>query len=112
MTFSQACLLATLALALVLPGRTVRAEASGAVTLTLADGKADPAQLAVPAGVTFTLIVRNTGQSPAEFESKRLHIEKVVAPGAELTLPLTLPAGAYPFVDDFHTGAKGVIAAK
>lgn len=100
------------ALAMVLPGLTARAESPTAVTLILADGKADPAQLAVPAGVGFTLIVRNTGQSPAEFESKRLHLEKVVAPGAALTLSLTLAAGTYPFVDDFHGTAKGVITAK
>ena len=81
-------------------------------TVTLTDGKADPTSLDVPAGVPFTLTVRNTGKTPAEFESHRLHIEKIVAPGAELTLPLTLPAGAYPFLDDFHGAAKGVITAK
>jgi hypothetical protein len=101
-----------IALSLLLPGAQASAVTPVAVTLTLADGTADPVQIAVPAGVAFTLVVRNTGKTPAEFESHRLHIEKIVAPGAELTLPLTLPAGAYPFVDDFHGAAKGVITAK
>lgn len=112
MTLFRPLIRTALGLTLALAAVTVRAETPSALVLTLADGKADPVSLVVPAQVNFILIVRNTGTTPAEFESHRLHIEKIVAPGAELRLPLLLPVGDYPFVDDFHGTAKGVITAK
>ncbi len=88
------------------------AGADTAPQITFANGKADPAQLEVPAGQPVTLTVKNAGNRPIEFESHALHVERILAPGAELKLPLKLPAGRYPYIDDFNPGAKGVIVVK
>jgi hypothetical protein len=96
-----------LCLTLVAP---VLAETAPSVIFT--DGKAAPTTVEVPAGMVFTLTVRNAGKRPAEFESKRLHVEKLIPPGHKLILKMALPAGRYPFIDDFHSAAKGVIVAK
>lgn len=98
------------ALALALTPSLALAETAPVVTF--AGGKADPAQIEIPAGQDVTLTVKNAGKVAIEFESHALHVEKIVAPGAELKLPLKLPAGSYPFVDDFHSATKGVILAK
>ncbi|MDE3078648.1 MAG: cupredoxin domain-containing protein [Paracoccaceae bacterium] len=94
----------------------VLATAAGAQTqdpvLSLADGTATPTQITVPAGKPFTLTVRNTGKTPAEFESHRLHVEKILPPGKEVQLKLTLPKGRYPFVDEFHPAARGTLVAE
>lgn len=103
---------AVAAVLLTLAAATGARADTAAATLTFADGSAEPATVEVPAGQEVELVVKNAGKTPAEFESHTLHIEKVVAPGAELKLKLKLPAGSYPFVDDFHAAARGVVVAK
>ena len=85
-------------------------------TITFTDGVVDPQVVDVPADIAFTLIVKNTGTTPGEFESKPLHIEQVIAPGDLATFQINgLPEGVYKFVEEFHedqpTG-RGVINAK
>jgi hypothetical protein len=85
-------------------------------TITFTDGVVDPQIVDVPAGTAFTLIVKNTGTTPGEFESKSLHIEQIIAPGDLATFQINgLPEGVYKFVEEFHedqpTG-RGVINAK
>lgn len=78
------------------------------------DGKVSPQRLEVPANTRFKLELRNTGQTPAEFESAELRKEKVVAPNSTSILVFrTLDPGEYEFFDDFHPDApKAVIVAK
>lgn len=82
--------------------------------LEMKDGVLKPARLQVPANTKFRLEVRNSGKTPAEFESTQLRKEKVLAPGVTssvVILPLT--PGEYKFFDDFHMNtAQGVIVAK
>lgn len=103
-------------LGIVLLLSTVLASTAGATTpgpvLSLADGTATPATITAPANTAFTLTVRNTGKTPAEFESHRLHVEKILAPGKTLQLHLNLPKGSYPFADDFHPAARGTVTVK
>ena len=67
------------------------------------DGAVTPQRLEVPAGRRIVLDLVNVGDTPAEFESKELRKEKVLAPGASSSLILrTLDAGEYDFFDDFH----------
>ena len=91
----------------------VPAYAAEPLVIEFNDGVVTPQTLTLTAGQETTLVLRNTGATAAEFESKRLKQEKVVAPGAELTLTLpALPAGSYEFVEEFHEdqpGARGVI---
>lgn len=78
------------------------------------DGKVTPQRLEVPAGSRVALELVNKGKSPAEFESKELRKEKVLAPGSTSTLIIrTLDPGTYDFFDDFHPDAPpAVLIAK
>ena len=82
--------------------------------LTFKDNKIEPAELQVPAGVEFKLVVKNADQSPEEFESSDLKIEKVIAGGGEVELTIKpLDPGSYEVVGEFHEDtAKGQIVAK
>lgn len=71
--------------------------------IEFADGKFEPRRLEVPANTTFEIQLVNKGTGPAEFESKQLHKEKVLAPGATTTMVIrNLDPGEYDFFDDFH----------
>uniref|UniRef100_Q07KD2 EfeO-type cupredoxin-like domain-containing protein n=1 Tax=Rhodopseudomonas palustris (strain BisA53) TaxID=316055 RepID=Q07KD2_RHOP5 len=104
-----------LALAL-LPAMTigVRADDEPVFRIEFRDGKVTPQRLEVPAKTRFKLELHNLGQEPAEFESKELRKEKVLAPGASSTLVIrTLDPGEYDFFDDFHLDAPpAVLIAK
>jgi hypothetical protein len=78
------------------------------------DGKVEPLRLEVPANRRFKLELRNTGSTPAEFESRELRKEKVLAPNSSSFLVFrTLDAGEYPFFDDFHPEApRALLVAK
>jgi hypothetical protein len=83
-------------------------------TLTIKDHRFDPARLEVPVNEKFKLVVKNLDNERAEFESKPLKLEKIIAPKGEITLNVgPLKAGEYAFVEEFHEDvAKGVIVAK
>ncbi|WOJ91471.1 cupredoxin domain-containing protein [Methylocapsa polymorpha] len=92
----------------------LRAEDEPVFTIEFHDGKVEPQRLEVPANRRFKLELRNTGVTPAEFESNELRKEKVLAPDSTSTLVFrTLDPGEYPFFDDFHPDApKAVLVAK
>ena len=99
--------------ALMAAPAAVRAEDPPTFHLTLKNHVFDPAELTVPAGKRVVLIVRNTDDTPAEFESSQLGAEKVISAGREATIRIgPLAAGQYPFVDEFHQQqAHGVLIA-
>lgn len=71
-----------------------------------------PATLVVPTGSRVKLLVKNARSLPSEFESFDLNREKVVPPGATITVWIgPLSAGKYKFFDDFNPGVTGWIAA-
>ncbi|HXK54334.1 MAG TPA: cupredoxin domain-containing protein [Hyphomicrobiales bacterium] len=83
-------------------------------TLEMKDGVLTPDRIEIPADTTVKIIIRNTGTTPAEFESLRLRKEKVLGPGVESFIVIRrLSPGEYPFFDEFHmeTG-QGVIIAR
>jgi hypothetical protein len=82
--------------------------------IEMKDGVITPDRLEVPAKKRFKIVVRNTGQMPAEFESTELRKEVVVPPGGSAPLIIrTLDAGEYKFFDDFQPGAPpAVLVAK
>ncbi len=74
------------------------------------DGQVTPQRLEVPANRRLELELVNKGQSPAEFESRELRKEKVLAPGATSVLVIrALDPGEYDFFDDFHPDAKPAV---
>ncbi len=95
-------------------GALLAADEGPTFTLEFHDGAVSPLRVEVPANTRFKLELRNTGETPAEFESNELHKEKVLAPNSTSILVFrTLDPGEYQFFDDFHPDApKAVIVAK
>jgi heme/copper-type cytochrome/quinol oxidase subunit 2 len=92
---------AALALPLLFAAPALAQQAT--VRLTIKDHKFTPSEAHAPANQPLTIIVRNLDSTAAEFESKTLRVEKVAAPGSEITLQIRpLNPGRYRFVDDFH----------
>jgi plastocyanin len=79
--------------------------------LTIRNHRFEPAELTVPAGQRLIITVRNTDNSPEEFESSALNVEKVISAGRQVVVrvgPLT--AGRYEFIGEFHRDtAKGAL---
>lgn len=100
-------------LLLVLAPAAVFAQAD-TFALTIKDHRFQPAELTVPAGKKFQLVVDNQDPSPEEFESRKLRVEKVIPGKSKATLTLgPLKPGSYPFVGEFHEStAKGTLHAK
>src|SRR5882672_4247969 len=90
------------------------AQGDDGFVLTFKDNKLDPAELQVPAGTEFELVVKNADQTPEEFESSDLKIEKIIAGGSEAAFTIkALDAGSYEVYGEFHEDtAKGHIVAK
>ncbi|WP_248797744.1 cupredoxin domain-containing protein [Pseudomonas sp. MWU13-2105] len=81
--------------------------------LSLHDGHFTPAVLEVVAGQRFKIILKNTGEGPAEFESTPLRVEKVLSPGVTTFVVIApLRPGQYPFFDEFNPQlpAGGILA--
>ena len=98
------------AAALALPlGLPLGARAAEPVSLTLKNHRFTPAEVAAPAGERFKIELTNEDDTPAEFESSDLRVEKIVVPGAKVTVTAgPLKPGAYAFFDDYHPDdAKG-----
>lgn len=84
----------------------VRAEEDPTFRIEFRDGVVTPARLEVPANRRIRLELHNLGQTPAEFESRELRKEKVLAPGTSSILVIrNLDPGQYDFFDDFHPSA-------
>lgn len=81
-------------------------------TVTIRDGVFSPKRVEVPAGQRIKFILKNEGPGPLEFENADLHVEKIVAAGAESFVVFKLPPGEHMFVDEFNiaTGELLVIA--
>ena len=85
-----------------------------ALSVTITDGRIEPARAEVPAGQRIRIAVRNAGNGPCEFESSALRIEKVLAGGASSAVIVhPLSVGTYRFFDEFHPEAgEFVLSAK
>jgi plastocyanin len=76
------------------------------------DGSFEPARLEVPAG-RFKIELINASNEPVEFESIPLRKEKVLGPGVQSSVVITISKpGEYPFFDDFHPNVKGTLVVK
>lgn len=73
-----------------------------------------PLRLEVPANRRFKIELRNAGDTPVEFESTELHLEKVLAPQSSSFIVIRkLDSGEHKFFDDFHPDApQAVLVAK
>ena len=83
------------------------------ITIVVRDHQFVPAEVPVPAGVKVKLVIRNEQAIAAEFESKSLHREKVIAPGATASLFVgPLKPGRYEFFDEFHSATRGFLVVQ
>ena len=84
------------------------------VLLVIKNHKFEPAELKVPAGQRVKLVVHNQDGTPEEFESHDLNREKIVQPGAKVTIFIgPLKPGRYAFIGEYHeVSAKGVVVAE
>jgi Cupredoxin-like domain len=103
-----------LAALLAVPGpllsRGAAAEDAVSLSLTVKEGKFEPAELHAPAGRAIEIHVTNLNTIPSEFESSDLHIEKIVPAGKEAVVRVRpQQAGRYNFFDDFHRETQGVL---
>jgi hypothetical protein len=82
--------------------------------IRFSDHRFSPQALVVQAGQPLQIKVVNASREKIEFESFSLNREKVIEPGASITVRLpALRAGSYDFFDDFHQDVnEGVIVAR
>jgi hypothetical protein len=74
-----------------------------ALQLTLQNHKFHPAEAQIPANRPLTIEITNLDATPAEFESKTLRVEKVVAGHAKISVQIRpLSPGRYRFFDDYN----------
>lgn len=103
----------SLCIALILAAQGAFAAGLDTYTLTLKDHAFVPAELKVPAGKPFNLIIINQETVADEFELSAPHIEKVVPAGGQVRVRVRpLAAGTFSFHDDFHSEVKGSLVAK
>jgi heme/copper-type cytochrome/quinol oxidase subunit 2 len=110
--FATAAALTSINLALMALGAGV--VLADPVELELAAHKFTPSEVTVPANQKFQIKVTNHDETPAEFESHDLKVEKIVVPGGSVTVNAgPLKAGTYKFFDDYHPDdAVGAVTAK
>ena len=73
------------------------------LSLSIKDHRFSPAEIRAPANTAITLTVKNLDNTPEEFESKPLRVEKVIAGGGETTVHIhPLGPGKYRFFGDYH----------
>lgn len=74
-----------------------------ALQLVIQGHKFQPALLHLPADTKVAIHVHNADPTPEEFESSDLNREKIVQPGADITVFVgPLSPGSYGFFGDFH----------
>ena len=92
-----------LALTLLVSGAAARADQKATIQLSLKNHRFAPAEITAPANHPVTIEVSNQDATPAEFESKQLRVEKVVAGNSKITVQVRpLAPGRYRFYDDYH----------
>jgi hypothetical protein len=95
---------ASIAAALVLlPAPIAHADDVVPLSLALKDHHFAPTEIDAPANKKIVLELSNQDSTPAEFESKTLRVEKVVAGGGKISIQIrALAPGRYRFFDDYH----------
>ena len=101
-------------LLLVFARLTVQAQDPKTFEITLKGQTFTPAEVNVPAGEALILKLKNENDAPAEFESKDMKFEKVVAGHAEIVVKVKpLPGGTFEFWDEYHEDtARGTVVSK
>jgi plastocyanin len=111
--FNKAGLLLVAAMFVASGTAGARAQDAVALTISIKDHKFDPPELRAPAGKAITLTVKNLDPIAAEFESKELHVEKVIAANGQGVIRIRAQkVGRYNFFDDFHQDTQGTLVVE
>lgn len=94
--------------------RNALAQQALEISLTIKDGKFEPAEIEVPANTPVRLKLKNLEPKPVEFESTALRFEKIVTAGSEATVNVRAQKpGRYEFYDEFREDAvRGALVVK
>lgn len=70
-----------------------------------------PKEVTLPANTRIKVEVQNMDDTPAEFESSDMRVEKIIVPGGKITVNLgPLKPGTYKFFDEYHPDtATGIV---
>jgi hypothetical protein len=91
-----------------------RAEDLATYSITLKDHRFTPAELHVPSGKPFFVVVTNQDDTADEFEMNAPAVEKVIPAGVQGRVRIRpLGPGRFPFFGDFHRDtAQGAIVSE
>ncbi len=91
-----------------------RAEDLATYSITLKDHRFTPAELHVPSGKPFFVVVTNQDDTADEFEMNAPAVEKVIPAGVQCKVRIRpLGLGRFPFFGDFHRDtAQGAIVSE
>jgi Cupredoxin-like domain len=90
------------------------AQSATEIQLSYKDKKFDPAEIAAPANAPIVIKLKNLDAKAMEFESKTLHVEKVVTGSGEATINVRAQKpGRYEFFDEYNEKtARGALVVK
>lgn len=112
MTFSKHAVVSALASATLLFCTAAQAQ-EAKLEITVKDHKFEPAELHAPAGKPIVITIKNADAKSMEFESKALHVEKVIAANGTGTVRVKpQQKGRYGFFDDFNEATKGTLVVE
>jgi hypothetical protein len=83
-------------------------------TLSIKDHMFSEHEVRVPANQPFGLVVNNLDDTPEEFDSRDLKLEKVIKGGGSISMKVRpLKPGRYEFMGEYHHDtAKGTLIAE
>ena len=80
-----------------------QAQQATEIQLSYKDKKFDPAEISAPANTPIVIKLKNLDAKAMEFESKTLHVEKVIAANSEAVVNVRAQKpGKYKFVDEYN----------
>jgi cupredoxin-like protein len=89
------------------------AQQSANVSVRVRNHRFEPQTISAPANVPITLRVQNLDDTPMEFESVSLRVEKVVVGKSDGVIRIRpLSPGRYEFFDDFHQETNGALVIR
>jgi hypothetical protein len=114
-TFSKATFFAAVCLASVAPAVTAaQAQNATEIQLSYNDKKFDPVEIRAPANTPIVIKLKNLDSKAMEFESKALHVEKVVAASSDAVINVRAQKpGRYEFFDEYNEKtARGALVVQ
>jgi hypothetical protein len=111
---SKAAFLAAVCLASVSAVTMAKAQSATEIQLSYKDKKFDPPEISAAVNTPIVIKFKNLDAKAMEFESKTLHVEKVVAGSSDAVINVRAQkAGRYEFFDEYNEKtARGALVVK